>query len=351
MEHGGDISAAMARYADQACCVGGNSAPNGAGNWLDLSTGIAPVPYPFSMPSRETWSQLPQRANLDRLLASARHAYAVAPDAGIVAAPGTQSLIQLLPRLLPSRDVAILRATYSEHKICWARSAKSVRIVETPGELATANVAVIVNPNNPDGQVISRDDILTLVDQLSARSGIVIVDEAFADISPEFSVASACGRDGLIVLRSFGKFYGLAGIRLGFALGPKPFIYDIANWLGPWALPGPTCEIGIEALSDTEWQANARQRYQLDARYLDALLVRSGHRIIGGTTLFRLTEHPSARAVHEALARHQIWTRTFNDQPELLRYGLPGSRDFSRLKRALDASCEEISNSDRLTGP
>jgi cobalamin biosynthetic protein CobC len=321
--HGGDLAAAEARWGRPA------------EGWLDLSTGINPVPYPIPAIDPAAWQRLPQHDRLRQLLETARSCYGVPADAPVVAAPGTQILIQLLPRLRPRARVAILGPTYGEHAACWAAEGAAVATVGSLEEAAAAEVVVLVNPNNPDGRIVDSGRLLALADTLAARGGLLVVDEAFAEVTPGASVASEAGHSGLLILRSFGKFFGLAGIRLGFALGAAAEIERLARWLGPWAVPGPAIEIGIAALSD-RWQDETRTRLLAAAKRLTDLLTAHGFADRGGTDLFRLVEHPQAAKVWDRLGRAGILVRPFPERPTLLRFGLPGDEaDFARLAAAL----------------
>lgn len=322
--HGGDLAAAEARWGRPAR------------GWLDLSTGINPMPYPVPAIDPAAWHRLPQHDRLRRLLETARSGYGAPADAPVVAAPGTQILIQLLPRLRPGARVAILGPTYGEHAACWAAEGAAVTAVGSLGEVAAAEAVVLVNPNNPDGRIIDSGRLLALAEGLSARGGLLVVDEAFAEVTPGASIAAEVGRPGLLILRSFGKFFGLAGIRLGFALGAAAEIDRLARWLGPWAVPGPAIEIGIAALSDREWQDETRARLSAAAVRLTGLLTARGFADRGGTDLFRLVEHPEAAEVWDRLGRAGILVRPFPDRPRLLRFGLPGNKaGFDRLAAAL----------------
>jgi cobalamin biosynthetic protein CobC len=324
--HGGDPAAVEARWGRPA------------GGWLDLSTGINPVSYPLPVLDPAVWQRLPQRQCLARLLDVARDAYGAPPDAAIVAAPGTQALIQLLPRLKPGAPVAVLGPTYAEHAACWAAAGMAVTTVPSleAAEAAGAVVIVAVNPNNPDGRTLASANLLATADRLAARDGFLIVDEAFADAAPACSVASAADRPGLVVLRSFGKFFGLAGVRLGFALGDDAEIARLAAFLGPWAVSGPAIAIGCAALADRPWQQAARLRLVADAVCLHVLLAGSGLIVRGGTSLFCLAEHVNAPALHDRLGRAGILVRAFADRPTLLRFGLPpDAAAWRRLETAL----------------
>ena len=321
MRHGGSLGEARAAYGEP---------PEG---WLDLSTGINPHAYPISLPPRALAS-LPDPADVERLEALARETYRAPDSAAVVAVPGTQAAIQLLPTLFAPRRVGVLTPTYAEHVSAWARAGHGVREVSALD--TDADVMVLVNPNNPDGAVRPQRAILGLAER-AETGGFVLVDEAFADIAPAASVAPWAGRPGLVILRSFGKFYGLPGLRLGFVLGPDDLVHRLRDLLGPWAVSGPALDAGLAALGDRAWAAAMRVRLAASALALDACLARHGLAVIGGTLLFRLVETPDAARLHHALARRGLWTRRFTRWPYWLRFGLP--RDESGLGR-LDHALE-----------
>jgi cobalamin biosynthetic protein CobC len=197
-------------------------------------------------------------------------------------------------------------------------------------------IVVAVNPNNPDGRSWTPEHVLDCADEMAGRRGLLIVDEAFADVAPDVSVAPYAGREGLLVLRSFGKFFGLAGVRLGFALGPQQLVARITELLGPWAVSGPAVEIGTQALRDAKWQIRARMTCVEKAARLSGLLTDAGIELVGGAPLFRLARHDEAQRIHSELARQGIWVRRFDDHPQWLRFGLPGGEaEFKRLAAAL----------------
>jgi cobalamin biosynthetic protein CobC len=195
---------------------------------------------------------------------------------------------------------------------------------------------VVVHPNNPDGRTQTVEGLVAFADELFDRGGALVVDEAFADVAPELSVIPHAARDGLIVLRSFGKFYGLAGVRLGFAVCAPGVAERLTAKLGPWAVSGPAIWAGTSALNDVSWAEATRARLQADAQRLDALLLGAGMAVIGGTDLFRLCECDDAQALYERLGRAGILTRPFAYNPRWLRFGLPGTdADWARLETAL----------------
>ncbi|KAF0227349.1 MAG: hypothetical protein FD175_2692 [Beijerinckiaceae bacterium] len=315
-DHGGNLDMAVARF--------------GAGSWIDLSTGINPIPYPVPAISSTTWTGLPTQTEIGRLMAAALRCYA--SEADIAPLPGAQAAIQLLPRLILPGCARVLSPTYNEHAASLAAAGWTVEPVATPEALRGADLAVVVNPNNPDGRTLS---LPTLLD-LSHDVGLLIVDESFADATPEVSLAPQAGRKNLIILRSFGKFYGLAGLRLGFALGSPEIIASLRELAGPWPVSGPAIEIGTAALSDTNWQEATRARLALEADLLDALALAAGWQCVGGTSLFRLFAVPDAITAQEALARHHIWSRIFPFSRHWIRLGIPGcAPEWTRLAEAL----------------
>ncbi len=328
--HGGDLATARALF------------PEAPQPWVDLSTGINPIPYPLPALPLSLWTRLPGANDEATLIAAARAAYRVPAHVEIVAAPGTQILIELLPRLAPAGPVAILGPTYAEHGHAWRKAGYAVSETATPAEAAAT--IVVVNPNNPDGRVLSQAELASLAAHCAARGGLLIIDEAFADFTPETSIVPALP-DGMIVLRSFGKTYGLAGLRLGFAIGAPDSMAKLKAALGPWSVAGPALHVGAMALSDADWLADTGRERARDAARLDALLAPHG-RIVGGTTLFRLLETPQAAALFARLGRHGIYVRRFQNAPDRLRFGLPGDdAEWSRLRDALIPDTRQASPS------
>lgn len=306
--------------------------------WLDLSTGINPTAWPIPPALlAQSLYRLPSRAAEQALLDAARKAYRTPPRAALVAAPGTQALIQWLPHLASPGAVAIDNLTYNEHGRAWSHAGHRVLSVDSVGALPDdATHAVIVNPNNPDGRLLPRDAIAAVAAALKARGGWLVVDEAFVDIQPSATVADLCVELPIVLLRSFGKFYGLPGLRLGFAIGAPEIIAKLRAALGPWSVAGPALAIGEAALRDEAWADAMRRQLQDQSDRLDRLLAAAGHTIVGGTTLFRLIRHPEAASLHVRLAHHHIWSRKFPAYGDLLRLGLPRTDDdFTRLAAAL----------------
>lgn len=323
MKHGGDLTEAIARYGG-AC-----------DDWLDLSTGINPWPWPMPQHLPQSlWQRLPSRADTAALIAAARKAYGAPDGADIVAAAGSEALIQLLPYLAMPGPVAIVGPTYSEHALAWRNAGHPVIAIGDLDECPQSAVhAIVVNPNNPDGRMT---DIAALMRTAEKLEGWLIVDEAFADIDPSVSAVGLCQDRPVIILRSFGKFYGLAGVRLGFAIGAPDAIGRVAGALGTWPCSGPALSIGKAALQDQLWAERTRHALQQQADKLDGVLVQAGFAIAGGTALFRLARHSDALKRHATLARQRIWCRRFDWADDLLRFGLPpDDAGLDRLAAAL----------------
>jgi cobalamin biosynthetic protein CobC len=312
--------------------------PNAPTPWIDLSTGVNPHPYPLPDLAPEVWTRLPDREALAGLEAAAARRYG-ANRAAVVAGPGSQALIQTLARIAPNGVVATLGPTYSGH--AEAFDAAGVRLLEAASleALAEVKVAIAVNPNNPDGRLASRIDLVDLHERLARRDGWLIVDEAFADFDGQAeSLAPVLPLTGAVVLRSFGKTYGLAGLRLGFAIASPDIAGTLRTALGPWPVSGPAIAIGGRALADPDWTATMSERLGAEAARLDALLVRTGWRIVGGTRLFRLAAKAEAEAAFRRLLPAGILTRPFAGAPDRLRFGIPAEEShWERLATALQS--------------
>lgn len=308
-DHGGNLDAARAAF--------------GGGDWIDLSTGINRRPWPVPALSPQAWTALPTASATQALIRAAAFAYGTAPD-HILPMAGAQAAIQTYPRLAPPGLARVLAPTYNEHAAALRAMGWRVQEVTTPQALAGADLAVVVNPNNPDGRV---------VDPLALDVGLLVVDESFADPHSGLSMAARAGGNRL-VLRSFGKFYGLAGVRLGFLLGDPLLLARAGELAGPWSVSGPALEIGAAALTDRVWQDATTARLHADAARLDALARGAGWRLVGGTALFRTYATPDAAAAQGHLARHRIWSRVFPYSTEWIRLGLPDGADWPRIEAA-----------------
>lgn len=322
--HGGGVTAAARLYGGR---------PE---DWLDLSTGINPNPVVLPDIPVAAWHRLPDQYLVEQAREAARHYY----RSGYISplpVPGTQSVIQLLPRLVePGRRVAILAPTYGEY----ARALETAGFaVDAIGDIELVRedhaMVVVVNPNNPDGRVLSVGRLIALHAELKSRGGLLLVDEAFGDMSPEASLAPhAIDMPNLVIFRSFGKFFGLAGLRLGFAIAEASILARVEEWLGPWAVSGPALSIATSLLA-ADPSAVAKRIGERRAALAEALAA-AGLTVVGGTDLFALVADRRASDIYTHLARHHILVRKFDYAADWLRFGLaPDSGADRRLTQAL----------------
>ncbi len=307
-DHGGGLDQAIKHYG---------STRDG---WIDLSTGINPHPYDLPAFEPEDWAQLPDHGAFKRLCEAARGFWNVPESAHILPAPGASAVIARLPALAPFGRVQITMPTYNEHAAAFTAQGWQVQ------EDGSADARVLVHPNNPDGRLWREED---------ANAPLTVIDESFCDVSPEASLIQLSARPGVVVLKSFGKFWGLAGLRLGFAIGQPDMISQLNDLTGPWAVSGPALRTGTAALQDGSWAEETRAKLAASANRLDALLMNRGAQLVGGTTLFRLYRVDNAQVWQDRLARGHIWSRIFPYSDTYLRLGLPPSDGWGRLENAL----------------
>ncbi len=313
-DHGGGVDAAVAHYGGVR------------DDWLDLSTGINPIAYPVGELGPNVWAALPDTAAMERLLTAARTFWDVPKGATIIAAPGTSAIIALMP-MVAKGDVYIPPPTYNEHAAAFHAFGR--RVTDDPA----APIHIYVHPNNPDGRLWDG--------RCDAR--LTVIDESFCDTNPKISHVARTVEPGMIVLKSFGKFWGMAGLRLGFAIGRAETLLGPPNtpslWdmLGPWAVSGPALAIGADALANFAWAAATRARLTETAARLDTFMAHVGAHVVGGTSLFRTYEVPNANVWRDRFVQHKIWTRTFPYSTQWIRLGLPGDETaWQRLQRAIE---------------
>ena len=307
-DHGGGLDGAMARFGGVRT------------DWIDLSTGINPHAYLVSGLQQSDWMELPDHGAFERLSDAAREFWNVPDGAEILPSPGASAVIARLPALAKAGRVQITMPTYNEHAAAFTAQGWTVH------ETGPAEARVIVHPNNPDGRIWQETDVDAL---------LTVIDESFCDVTPDASLIHLAERPGIVVLKSFGKFWGLAGLRLGFAIGHPDLIARLNDLTGPWAVSGPAQRIGTQALRDVKWADETRMRLANDATRLDQLVTAKGARLIGGTSLFRLYDVDDATAWQDRLARAHIWSRIFPYSRTFLRLGLPPADGWARLEAAL----------------
>ncbi|AZC65011.1 threonine-phosphate decarboxylase CobD [Pseudomonas chlororaphis] len=327
LEHGGRLRKAADQYGIAEA------------DWLDLSSGLAPWPWPIPEIGMRAWARLPETD--DGLEQAARDYYGAAH---VLPVPGSQAAIQLLPRLRRAGKVGVLSPCYAEHAEAWRRSGYIVREVleqEVDFFLDSLDVLVVVNPNNPTGLSLTPERLLDWHARLAQRGGWLVVDEAFMDNTPQLSLAAQADQVGLIVLRSFGKFFGLAGVRLGFVLAERKLLKLLAEQVGPWAVSGPTRVLGQVCLRDSEGHGRQRLRSEAASLRLAQLLERHDLKPQGGCALFQWLITDRAELLHEFMARRGILLRLFTHNSSL-RFGLPADEaDWSRLEQAFVAYAKE----------
>lgn len=319
LEHGGNLREAARLY--------------GRDDWIDLSTGINPHGYPAPALPPDAWHRLPEP---DPELTAAACAYYGAP--ALLPVAGTQAAIQALPRLRAPSRVTVSKPSYAEHAHAWARHGHDLRLAayaELEAMIDSSEVVVVVNPNNPTGEAIAPERLLAWAARLGARGGWLVVDEAFGDTDPALSVAAHAGQPGLIVLRSVGKFFGLAGLRLGFVGADAATLHALADLLGPWAVSGPAQAVALQALRDTAWQQASFDRLLASGRRMRGLLDAHGIQA-AGTPLFHWWPEAQPEAFHTHVASHGIWGRLFREAARGIRLGLPPDEaGWLRLEKAL----------------
>ncbi len=326
LEHGGRLRQAAARYG----------IPLDA--WLDLSTGINPAGYAVPPIPVSAWQRLPEDDDeLERAAAVYYGTQELLPVAG------SQAAIQALPRVLPGRRVSLLAPGYAEHAHAWRERTPSLVIAEEMDRAVNdSDVVVLIHPNNPTGACFEKSRLLDWHARLAARGGWLVVDEAFIDADPANSLARNAGQPGLVVLRSLGKFFGLAGARVGFVLAPPALRAALAEILGPWPISGPARYAAGAALSDQAWQIRMLHTLKHSGDRLAALLIESGLRHPKGPALFKWVPHPRAAALHASLARQGILGRLF-ESPSALRFGLPPNEaGWRHLRQGLEVALLEI---------
>ncbi|ABD05865.1 aminotransferase [Rhodopseudomonas palustris HaA2] len=315
--HGGRIDIAATCYPD---------APR---PWIDLSTGINPIAYPVPPLAPSWFARLPLTSELDDLCAAAAQAYGLPDGAAMLPVPGSEIAIRLAPLARTASgsiaQVGILGPTYGSHAAAWCAAGAEVHEIDTlPDPQAAFDVVVVVNPNNPDGRLIAREPLTEFAQHWSAAGRRLVVDEAFGDLRPEASLLRGAALPrGVVVLRSLGKFFGLAGLRLGFVAVNADEAQRWRDLLGDWAASGPACTIATAALRDTAWIDATRGRLREDRRRLDATLAAAELTPCGGTDLYGLYENADDRDLVDRFARAGILIRAFAHSPRRYRFGLP----------------------------
>ena len=318
IQHGGDIDLAIKKYGGQRA------------DWIDLSTGINRTSYPWQESVKVELRDLPSSKLLMGLEKAASRAYKVAEGTDTAAVQGAQQIISLLPICLKNyNSVAILGPTYNEYEKAFKSSGIKAETVSEVSKLSSSDIAIIVNPNNPTGKVIAEE----ILDDLSKKVRILIIDESFK----MFSSRRIQKFDNVIQINSLGKFFGLAGVRLGFVSGPSDFIKSVREMLGPWPVSSVAAEIGIIALNDKTW-ISAMEKILLEgSNFLHEACNTKNWELVGRTNLFHTYATSNCVEVEEQFAAHYIWIRTFDYSKSWVRLGIPTSKyEWARVRQALN---------------
>lgn len=325
LTHGGQLQAIAQQYAIPII------------QWLDLSTGIAPMGYPVGPLPALYWQRLPQPC--PTLLKAAQDYYG---SKHLLPIAGSQSLIQILPQICQQHGYAnsqvwIPQVGYKEHQKAWQNAGYRLQLYTDLSELChvtSGDIVLLINPNNPSGELLEHDRANGLYQKLKAKQALLIVDEAFMDGTPQHSLINALPCDKLIILRSVGKFFGLAGIRLGFVAASPKWLNLFAQALGPWAINGPAQYVGAQALADNTWQQQQRHALTDLSLGLAGLLQQHFNQIPRGTLLFQTIHLPHAPQVFDALCQQGVYVRLCDEQ-NALRFGIPDKQGLLRLAQVL----------------
>ena len=315
-EHGGDLDKAINKY-------GGKKE-----QWIDLSTGINPNSYPHSDINIKEFRNLPSKTDILKLNEIAKISFQT--NASVSSLMGAQAAINILPVLFPIGNITILEPTYNEYNKVFSDFSRNIITVRTLHELKNSQIAILCNPNNPDGRLYSNEDLI----ELSKNVQVLIVDESFIDQYPENSLSTKINNqtNNIIILRSFGKFFGLAGLRLGFTITGKKLDKKIKDLIGPWPISSITSIIASKALCDNVWKENTIKYLQENSRLIDSLTSKLKWEIVGGTNLFRLYKTPNASIAQDKLAKLKVWTRRFSYSPYWIRLGIPSKKELDNLE-------------------
>ena len=315
-EHGGDLDTAIKQY-------GGKKE-----QWIDLSTGINPNSYPHGDINIKEFRKLPSRTDTLKLNNIAKISFQT--NASVSSLMGAQTAINILPILFPIGNITILEPTYNEYKKVFSYFSRNIKTVRTLQELKKSQIAILCNPNNPDGMLYSSEDLI----ELSKSVQVLVVDESFIDQYPGNSLSTKINNhtNNILILRSFGKFFGLAGLRLGFTITGKKLDKKIKNLIGPWPISSITSIIASKALCDNVWKDNTIINLKENSRLIDNLTSKLKWEVVGGTSLFRLYKTPNAFIAQDKLAKLKVWTRRFSYSTNWIRLGIPSKKELDNLE-------------------
>ena len=328
--HGGDIKNAMALAREFGFEAGNLS------SWMDFSTGINPRPYPLPQLDPSLWHALPNQDLHEKLIDAAIKYYRAPSSDHLLAASGSALLIQLLPNLFDGEAVSIVSPTYGDHAAAWQRNTRSCSLIGSVDD-HDEGILVLTNPNNPDGRKYTVDELQGLAEKQTRADSWLIVDEAFADLfQGEKPTTDLVENSNIIILKSIGKFFGLAGVRLGFIIAPPTIIDAMKGQLGSWPVSGPALEIGFQALSNIAWQNETRDFLRTQTDAVLEIFRHASIPVVGGTDLFTLVDQSAKPSLFKELLRAKIYVRSFDYNADWLRVGLPANdEELARLKLAV----------------
>lgn len=326
-------------------------------DWLDLSTGISPISYPIPKIPLSAWQQLPQQS--PELITAAKQYYQCSQ---LVVTNGSQAIIKALPELyrqqnIAGKDVYLPARGYKEHAHAWRIAGYKLHFYQESlpviKELQPNSVLVIINPNNPTGKVFERDVISQYQTRLKQLNGLLVIDEAFIDVMPNQSLCHQVNDSHIIVLRSFGKFFGLAGIRIGFLIAGSYWCTKFKAILGPWQVNGPAQIIAEQALNNREWHKEQCKKLNTLRMHQEALLWQTFTnklvKAIQGCDLFlTLSFHKSdsANKLYHLLCQQGVYCRLADEQ-DTLRFGIATQESLTRIEKACIQACNQLAISEQ----
>lgn len=313
-------------------------------NWIDLSTGINPNHWPIPNIPDKCFTRLPE--DDDGLVEAARKYYQAD---NLLPVAGSQSVIQLLPLLREKSKVAVPDIGYAEHAHQWQTAGHEIIFYKTSNLDNIVNdvdVLIIINPNNPTGEIVTQKQLLAWHKILQSKQGWLIVDEAFADAEEIPSIVNMSHQSGLIVLRSIGKFFGMAGVRSGFVFAEKNLLKEINEKLGPWVLTGVSRYVTTMALLDNEWILNSKQALNQTSDSMHDLILGCSGVTPSGTKLFKTIVHVQAEEIFELFAMQGVLVRLL-DNKKGIRFGMPGDGDWEKVQQVFEYVFNQVSKHDK----
>lgn len=285
----------------------------------------------------------------------------------IVIGNGSTELIHLLPEALQLRHLLVIGPTFSEYAHAMerfggrvsmvlaeradgyapplARAIEAMRVNKAkPKGAAPIDAVVLCNPNSPTGQACSVQEVKHLARIVQRRRIRLILDETFADYCEERSILPMTNKiENAIVLRSFTKFFGLPGLRIGYLVTKADIAQRIRARQLPWSVNALAQEAALAALSDGRHARRSRSFMVRErARFHTRLRQVSGCVAFPSLANFLLMELPigrQARTVTAALHRQGILVRDCSTVPGLnsrsIRMAVRTRRENDRLVRAL----------------